>query len=340
MRFNYVILDSNNIYNKVMFYDVVGLKNVNYIPFNLYMGIPKLLCPLVKICMSTKLNRYVKFPFKFYCLKRLLANIQFTDNAPICFLLTRNWFEIGYSIGLLDYLRQCYPNARFVLYLIDLFHTYKDMYPNKSKPFNIDTIKKEFNLIISYDKGDCCNYGFLYYPDVYSVIKMRTGNKNFPDTDVFFCGKAKDRLPFILKIAKILNVYGLKIHFCIVDAPFDSQQNIPGVCYLDKLMSYWDYLLYMQHSKCILEVMQGGASGYTLRAMEAISYNKMLLTDNPHISSIRYYHPDYISIIRQGEANSIDFDFLHKIRNGILVDYQYDNGFSPLHLLEYIESVL
>ncbi|WP_297676915.1 hypothetical protein [uncultured Bacteroides sp.] len=339
MKFNYVILDSNGIYNKVMFYDVSELDNVSYVPLELNTVVPRFLRPLVKIQMSAKLNRYVKFPFKSYWLKRLLPDPCVDDEAPFCFILTRAWLELGYGVGLLPYLKQNYPNSRFVLYLIDLFHTYSPMYRSGIKAFTPELLKTDFDMILSYDEGESRRYGFHYYQDVYSKVELPVKN-DLADIDVFFCGKTKDRLPFVLDIAKVLNNYGLKICFYIVGAHFDDKQNIPGVYYMDFPISYWEYLCYVQKSKCILEVMQNGASGYTLRSLEAICYNKMLLTTNSNISSIKFYRPGYISIIKQGEANEMDSDFLHRIRNNELVDYQYDNSFSPLHLLEYIEFAL
>lgn len=340
MKFNYVILDSNGIYNKVMFHDVLNLDNVNYIPLDLYAGVPKLLRPLVKIHISAKLNHYIKIPFKFYWLKRLLSGIQFNDNKPICFILTRAWLEMGYNIGLLDYLKQHYSNAQFVLYLIDLFRTYRTMYYSNIKSFTLDAFRKDFDLIISYDKDESRNYGFSYYPDTYSRFEIQAKGRHFSEIDVFFCGRAKDRLSFILNIAEELNAHGFKIHFCIAGVSLDSRQSIPGVYYINMLMSYWDYLLCVQQSKCILEIMQNGASGYTLRAIEAICYNKMLLTNNRNISSIKFYHSDYISIIDQSEESIIDLSFFQKIKNNTNVDYHYDGSFSPIYLLKYIESVL
>ena len=103
-------------------------------------------------------------------------------------------------------------------------------------------------------------------------------------------------------------------------------------------MDYMSYLRNMQHTKCLLEVMQGGSEGLTLRAIEAICYNKMLLTSNTDIVSIDYYNKDYISIIiNKNNELYIDPSFLARMKQNIIVNYYYDGGFSPKYLLQHIE---
>ena len=45
--------------------------------------------------------------------------------------------------------------------------------------------------------------------------------------------------------------------------------------------------------------MQQGAKGETLRVWEAITYGKMLLTNNSFMTKSRFYDPDYVCLISE-----------------------------------------
>lgn len=331
MKYNYVILGSNDTYSKIMFYDIFSNNNVKYItPAYLQDNL------FTRIHLSIKINRFIKLPFKLYWFKKKLKNINFSDSNPICFIVTRSWLELGYNLGLFDFLRNTYPQSKNVMFFMDLFHTYKSLYPTTKKPFNIDLLRHEFDLLVSYDQGDCNKYGFKFYPDVYSKITLPQSANSYEYVDVFFCGRAKDRLSLILNIADQLVKEGLSIKFYIHTGNQSAgEQDIKGVYYINKSIDYIEYLHNVKHSKCLLEIMQNGALGYTLRSIEAICYNKMLLTNNTDIKKIPYFNAKYISVINNG---ILDKKFLENIKNNVTVEYDYDNFFSPNKFLMFIEN--
>ena len=80
--------------------------------------------------------------------------------------------------------------------------------------------------------------------------------------------------------------------------------------------------------------MQHGAKGETLRVWEAITYGKMLLTNNSFMTKSRFNNPDYICLISEHG----DFDaqrikdygckpnpFKEKILPEIFLQYIADN---------------
>jgi hypothetical protein len=99
-------------------------------------------------------------------------------------------------------------------------------------------------------------------------------------------------------------------------------------------MPYIENLKHIKKSKCLLEIMQGGGHGYTLRACEAIMYDKKMITDNPEISCAPFYRPELISVFDRAEH--IDPSFV--TTEPAVADYKWKEKLSPLKLLEYIDK--
>ena len=71
----------------------------------------------------------------------------------------------------------------------------------------------------------------------------------------------------------------------------------------------------------------------SLKGKERIVYNKMLITNNEHISDMPLYNPKYMKVFRKAE--DLDFSF---IKGDTTVDYGYKNQFSPLLLKDQIKD--
>ncbi|MDZ4197079.1 MAG: hypothetical protein U1C51_07570, partial [Candidatus Izemoplasmatales bacterium] len=154
------------------------------------------------------------------------------------------------------------------------------------------------------------------------------------DTDLFFVGKAKDRLDEIISVYDRAVEHNIKCLFYLFDVDENDVKYREGVHY-NVWLDYTQILNLVSKSKCLLEVAQKGTSGFTLRSLEAITYNKLLLTSNDFIKTLKYYNTDYIQIYN--DVNDIDFGFIMK---QIDIDYQYLDDFSPKKLLEFLEKKL
>lgn len=63
---------------------------------------------------------------------------------------------------------------------------------------------------------------------------------------------------------------------------------------------YVDYLSvlgYIEKSKCILDICQDGQTGMTLRAVEAMFYDKKIITNNKKYKYLPFYQSNQIYII-------------------------------------------
>lgn len=300
-------------FNSIGFRDFKNIDNVyiNTVPFEHYSLIIRILFHIYE-----KLHLPVKFLYPFY-----LKNV-FDNNDNLCLLFVR-LPEVSY----LQWLRKKYDKAKFVLFL-------RDLYDNKHPIIDYYKQYELIDLWISYDLGDAKKYGMIYHPEVESTIKI-SNLENIKKHDVFFAGKAKNRLGDILAIYDKLSNAGLDCFFYIVDANHTKEDERKGIIYTKRKMKYIDVLRYSIQSNCILEINQEGAVGNTCRYLEAVIYNKKLLTNNTSIKEDHFYNPRYISV--WSSIDDINPDF---VLDNISVDYHYKNEFSPLDLLDLLEKEL
>ena len=210
----------------------------------------------------------------------------------------------------------------------------RDIIKIQEKNFEDYTKAKVFDIWMSFDERDCEKYGFPHFDEFESKINIPI-DKDYPVSDVFFAGKAKDRLPRLVKIYDRLTEQGAKCLFYITEAKPEEKVQREGIIYSNAPMSYAKMLWYSVNSRCILEISQADAIGYTSRFLEAVLFNKLLITDNSDIKKTNFYNPDFIQLIRSEE--DIDATFLNKSEE---VDYNYNQEFSPVKRVELIEELL
>ena len=193
----------------------------------------------------------------------------------------------------------------------------------------IEKRRQYFSQIYSFDRKDCKTYGFIYHPMNYSMISM--ARKTNVLYDAFFVGMSKGRAGKIACIYERLTKGGAKAEFYISGIELDEER-IKGIHY-NQWLSYEQILENIHNSNCIVEVMDGAQEGVTLRTMEAICYNKKLLTNNQSIKDMPYYESGNIQVF--SKPDEIDVSF---VKSESTVDYHYKGEFSPIHLLEHINK--
>ena len=273
---------------------------------------------------NEKINNVIKLPFKSLWNPLILSH-NFDKSDRICFLLFSNYTRY-IDTGLFEYLRRKHPNCKIVMFFQDLAEKNKYKYPEK--------LKEYFDLILSFDQQDCEKYGWLYYPLVYSDIEVED-DPDIGESDIYFVGKAKDRFDEIIACFEQCNKAGLKTDFHIVGVPEDRQLYKTKINYCSQ-MPYSENLKRIKKTKCMLEVMQQGGHGYTLRYCEAITFGKRLITDNSEVKQAPFYKPELVSVF----SKTSEFDVEFVLKSPMTVDYQFAHELSPYKLLEYIDSNL
>lgn len=254
---------------------------------------------------------------------RPLVKAESDDGPEVCILLFR-LVKATY----LNWLRLKYPQATFVFFLRDLFHT---------KMPTIGYYRNEHLIDVwgSYDEVEAKKYKMdFYYPEIESKIDL-SGIDVSPTCDVFFAGAAKNRLPALLEAYDYLTDNGIRCHFIIMDAKTTDADMREGIEYTHELIPYREMLIHSIRCKCMLEINQDGAMGMTSRFLEAVMYNKKLITNSRAVKDSPFYRPQYIKV----------FDRISEVLPAFVlddqpVDFGYQNEFSPIGLLEHIDDVL
>lgn len=329
MKYNYVILGSPWDLYKTIYSDLKGRKNALYIddfrpPKHSLKGI------FYRLHFNVKLNSFINIPGKQLWNKSYF-NDTFFEHRPICFIFFTNWVYLD-NFGFLDYLRKTYPDSKLVWFLQDTVKNSINFLKKSSS--DILGLKRKFDIVLSYDKGDCEKYGFTYHHTIFSEIEMDENVK--PQYDVFFLGRSKGRIKDILRMYEILRDHGLKCNFHITSVPKEQQKYSEEIVY-NNPMSYQDNLKHVIHSKCLLEIMQEGADGFSIRTNEAICLNKFLITNNEAIKHAPFYKSDYIEVFDLSNFH-IDESFVNRLRINDRIDYHYKDYFSPIKLLEFIDE--
>ena len=256
-----------------------------------------------------------------------LIRTRFDKSKPICFVVSSYNLPLDYF----KYLRKKYPGCKIVKIYRDLVSVIGSNHP-EYKPENV---KSYFDLLMCYDYNEAKELGIEYFDEIESIIDVPKSEK-YPLSDVFIAAKAKDRLGKILRAYDVFTNYGLKCDFYLTGVPEDQRVYKQGITYAEKYMPYKEMLFKSINSRCMFDINQGGAVGYTSRFLEAVMYNKRIITDNSFICGSKYYDPRYIQIIET--VDDIDPSFVTKDYE--IVDYKYDNDFSPVHLIGKIEKLL
>ncbi len=309
-------------YNAICLRDVENLKGVHVvqcIPDFMPQWVRFLFC----IHTSKKINKKIRLPFQ-----KLWYPIYFKkkkETKPYCFVVARYDLPIDY----LTYLKKKYPDCRLVKIhrdLVKITYNYEG-YSEKN-------MRNIFDLRMTYDIGEGKLYGFPTFNEIESKINVPIANE-YPLCDVFFAGKAKDRLEKLVKAYDIFEKAGLKCEFYITNVSLEEQVQRDGITYSDKYMPYIDMLYKSVNARCILDINQEGAVGYTSRIIEAIIYNKKLITDNITVLKSKYYDQHAIQYIKIIE--DIDPQFVNQ---NCEVNYCYEGDFSPIHLIYQIDREL
>lgn len=323
MKYKYVIGGSPDDYYLASYADVFEKEQVVYRKTEMD-GNSKLLVWLHDKHFGKRVNSVINVPGKALWNNLYFPN-SYSKNDKICFLLFARYTKL-IKYGLIQNLRARFPKCKIVCFYQDLARTMGDINPQ--------TVYEYFDLVLSFDHEDCEKYGFIYYPLVYSKLKVES-DPAIQESELYFVGKVKNRFNDIIAIFEKCQTSGIKCDFHIVGVPKEQQVHTDKIDYCTQ-MPYAENLKRIQKTKCMLEIMQKGGHGYTLRYCEAIALGKRLITNNTEITKADFYNKKFISTF-QG-AEDFDVDFISQGEKE--VDYHFIDQLSPLRLLEFVDKRL
>ena len=255
-----------------------------------------------------------------------LGKTIFFPENPTCYVFFRDWYPL-FASGYIQRCKKRQPRTKFCWFFSDLVASYPGI--------NIERMRSEFDLILSFDPEDAKQYDFVYCPLSYSPLpEAKEWQKQRMCSDVFFMGTAKQRLDLVFAVYERLRNGGVNCDFHIVGASLQDQRYVDEIHY-SNFIPYHNYLQNALASRCILEILQDSAHhGFTARTGEALVYGRKLLSNNTSLTAASFYDPRQMSVFSNPEK--IDLDF---IKN----DWQprsVPSPFSPIHTLKLIEKHL
>ncbi len=280
---------------------------------------------------SGTIANHFRLPFKQIWYKK--PDISIDDNVQYYIII----IDMALSELSLSYLKKITkkPNVKTILLMINSVKS------NTIRQINTEMHNISWDSILTFDDKDAEEYGYkkvgyCYYSK--HDEKSLESQYQKENTDAYFIGTIKStRKKLILGVYEALRNSGLKIEFHLLQTIKDSLEVMPyqdEIDYFtakDGLIPYDEILASVNKTKTIIEIVQEGQSGPSLRYYEAICYNKKLLTNNPNISTFPLYDSRYMRVFK--EPAEIDLTWLSEECE---VDYHYNNEFSPIHLIDRI----
>ena len=185
-------------------------------------------------------------------------------------------------------------------------------------------LKKSRMKIFTFDPDDAIRYEFNTINQVYRTPNNNIGIPSHSNYEVYYIGVDKRRTKLLEFLKTEFDLQGITYNFKIVkDKHTDVSPNLAPY-YIDKPIAYYESVDLIQQSDCILEILQKGLNGMTLRTLEALFMNKKLITTNQDISNYIFYSPANIYIIGGKERRSVK-EFLNtpseRISDEIIQNY-------------------
>ena len=196
-------------------------------------------------------------------------------------------------------------------------------YANFSKKY-FENLFQYYDNIFTWDKADSERFGFQHIEGLYSKRDINEPINN----DVFFvAGKVKDRREKILEIYNLLLANNFKCDFIVV-----GLKNAPQGIHTS-FLPYEAILKRMSSSKAVLDIGVKGQVMLPLRAIEAIVYDKILVTNSDYIKQSPFYDSKHM-------LHLDDSELIAKLKSIIndKISYHYDNEYSINNILRNISQ--
>ncbi|MDO5133630.1 MAG: hypothetical protein Q4D81_11730 [Eubacteriales bacterium] len=216
-------------------------------------------------------------------------------DKPPCFILDRCFLRI-LELGLYDEFRKEFPGSRVVVMFTDLISKCRNYGPGISRTGG----RRGADLIYSFDPADAMRYGLRFHDLPSSDFSERFLPAE-EEYEILFIGKIKERREKILRIWENLTGRGFHCAFFLIGVPKAQRKAFPPGIRCCDWIPYETYLRMEARSRIILEIVQSGSTGKTLRVNEAVILGKKLLSDNPHLKTCPVYDPDNMFVFAEPE---------------------------------------
>jgi hypothetical protein len=318
----YVIMGNGTDYCEIMCSDIIHMENIVFIneTSNLKSKSSRLFDLLLQEAIrKTRLSFFQSIQFKSY-----FSGVFVPERDDLRFIFFDSNAHAGDEL-FLKYIKKKYK-AKLILYVIN---------PASSISLDRRFCSKAYDLVVTVFGHDANSYGWHTCNHVYTKIaRNEPNNENGYSVDVFFAGRAKNRLEDIFHTYEFLINHGIKCDFHIFEVD-EKEMRYTGDIKYNNWLPYEEMLKRMLQSKCILEILQKNGKGPTLRMIEAVVYNKKILTNDKDAVNNPFYDKRFIQIFDNPE--NLDLGF---VKDDTEPNYHYNGEYSAKNLLKCIEKNL
>lgn len=218
-------------------------------------------------------------------------------------------FDRHWGKGIFDYIHKNYPEKRLICWYWNTIDTRNKRLPQKYKDF-----VEEW----SFDKKDCEKYNFKHNIQFYFLINNK--KSDYEQYDAMFVGKDKNRVETVEKIGLFLDKLKMRTYIKIIRDK--TSHHLTSRYYTNKVVPYDEIVRIIRKSKCIMDVSQEYQYGLTMRVLEALFFDKKLITTNKNIKFYDFYDPQKIYIFDKEDSDCLDeiYTFLSQKANSYSIE--------------------
>ena len=143
--------------------------------------------------------------------------------------------------------------------------------------------------ISTFDKGDANRYQQRLLNQFFRMKQSLSDAR--PKYDFYFVGFEKNRGMMIRELKEILQ--GYRSCFKVVRK-------------VSEVIPYSENIANIAQARCVIDIVQNGQTGITLRPLEALALRKKLITNNRNILNYDFYDPSNIFILGVDDIAKLD----------------------------------
>lgn len=237
--------------------------------------------------------------------------------------------ECANGNNVLELIRSNNPKARCILYLWNTK-------VNSKVILRAQSLKYE---IYSFDLQECQNHNYKYNEQFYLYEIPNNFSVESSKFDIFFCGYNKGRLKTIIDVCEIFNEYSLTYKVIIREWISFYLKTFRKYKFITlREIKYKEIIEYIKKSKCIMDIVTAQQTGLTIRCMEALFYNKKLITNNKLIKKSSMYNKNNIFILGEDPfselKNFINSSYVN-LPEKIKIEYTVNSWLNRFKIEEY-----
>lgn len=240
--------------------------------------------------------RSVGAAFKVY------RNLILKTHMPLPRSILGNWtetmelyetiivFDSPLAIPVIQFIRHHFPKKRVIVWYWNPVSNCHTVPPTAFQELNCE--------LWSFDKYDCSQFGMKYNTQWYGKDDDMNDEGIEIKRDIVFVGADKGRLDQVFRMKEILSESFIKMDAFIIADKCTKKENLKKC--LRHSLSYSQFLKLELESAAILDILQDNQSGMSLRPLEAIHYQKKLITNDKGIGEERFYDSRNIYSLENG----------------------------------------